>query len=1706
MAHLSLQQAQATVDDIRVTNGGFSPEVQKALPEEALRAFKNLQSIAGGSIVHVAEDLYDADTRFIFELIQNAEDNCYDHAASHGEEPFLHLTLHADHITVDSNEDGFTENDVRAICSIHRSTKKQTGGYIGHKGIGFKSVFKVAYKVSIQSGPFCFCFEHRRGESGLGMITPFNEKPRDLPPGVNTRITLFLTSVSDFDSRASELREIPDTMLLFLRKLQRLTIEILPLQSRISFKRHEDSSKRLVTLTKETNGEQLKRFYHLEKATLSNLPQHYSRPDQREVDLILAFPVNADFSPLIEAQYVYSFLPMRHEGFNFLVQSDFITQANRQGIHHCDRNRAIRDGISSLFLQAVNYFCRHTSLKYEWLQYLPGMHIHDPFWADLREMIFDRLKGSKIIMSRKGALNYPKKLEHLSSQHCDRHGQPLLDDIDPEVYLSQSYRWTRHAENLTELGVASLSSENILDRLVPYLEGSSPKFLDPSLDDDWHTKIAALLLRALKRQASRSLLTERIRKMALVPTSDGSLLSARSSAVYFPDDERENPIPEGLKDIRIVQRSVLENKTRRELLEALGVARCNSNRVVKSILELYNVRHGVTLEKSVSHLRYLFKTLGKGETLDNRIFIKDQMGKQVYRAFVTLGPGIIKDDLYFETQGEYGTKELAQKLRCGFNQQSCPPFEMHIIHSAYIEAVPPGTVSNGRTWEQWLEEVALVRCIPRLKSSWADELSTLCQHLANYHPMTLIGILKTNWSSYQAELTPGVIEALEEMEVPCRNHSKAYLRDTYYPSKEMQQLCSDATLEEIFDEFIDAPANLATDDIDGWEFLASFGVTLEADFWFFWNIFRCLVEKAPLNIQAQAAFFRMYKELSIRFRGASNKLRQIFAEWKGVCIPTRSGETFELAHDSECVWNGHHTLRTKHPLAIHPEYSNDPHVAYLFKDILSVSDADVSTYLEELQWCKDNADVALEDLRAIYDCISQNIQKPEDRALILSKFTERKLVYLLAERAWLAPESCVWADALKIGAQYGISAVYPELESFFRGPLNVQTPTAATYLEQLRRLASDEVVDIGAVKAAIYDLNGLRPGSDELRGLSHIKFLPVAMPNGTVEILKPTDTFFIADRIEYLSAFRDKVPILDFSLEEVRCLHQLLGRIGLEDRYMSTAVLEKTVVGQPSHEHCPSETRELRKKATHIYRCILHYSEEGRETVGQRLRQLQNVLVYESAGFKKSLVLQLNEVTARVQSDTGLVHIEDVSDVLRIYIPRDDSDRQRCYHLDLPQALRRHFGLRDSAASFSFALIFLTPENLIDESLDRHGIVRISPDISQQLESESTDTTISEAHVEEGNVFSGSEESRESGEGIDTPRSSPETTVELPRTIVTHYRTSTPPPRLFSVPPPDRASPDRVPRPFSEHHPYIQLLDKVIRLARPLTLSEALQRPMNTVLGNANTSHELVFGVRSENLLAHDIKIGAAGELFVFELLSSSDLPGFNRGNWRSNIRRHVSVHPDYHDLAPWSGVETADLVYRDTRSTLTTILIDAGYLSHARWCGANPTYYIEVKTTTGECDSAFFMSKSQYRRRGSASSEGDEKGKTERKSASLFEGEMSGLYRWGDCVEAAGETGKSSESQRDAQSSKHYPATGSQTAAGGRRWWAAERRFNEGRFWRPANRVIVYSIRVALSAASRPPTYLPILQYNAPAVFVCDGGAGPQVGPGAVGWTAQRP
>ncbi|KAE8310815.1 hypothetical protein BDV41DRAFT_566266 [Aspergillus transmontanensis] len=1380
-------------------------------------------------------------------VIQNAEDNRYVRAASRNEKPYLYFTLHQEHITVDSNEDGFSENDVRAICSIHRSTKKQTGGYIGHKGIGFRSVFKVAYKVQIQSGPFCFSFEHHKGESGLGMITPRNETPEDLPAGITTRISLFLIQPKDYGARANDLRELPDTILLFLRKLPKLTVEIVDLESRITYQRHEDTSRHVATLIKDTDGNKEEKFYHLEKTILHDLPEQHSRPAQHEAEIILGFPVDVASNPLVEPQYVYSFLPMRHEGLNFLIQSDFITQANRQGIHLCPRNYAIREGIVDLFVQAVHHFCSHPTLKYEWLQYLPGPHIQDRFWADLRDMVFDALKESKILLSCKGVLKYPQDLQRLSPRHCNRDGQPLLDDIDPEAYLSMEYDWSTHTENLGELGVTSLSFKNILDRLDPYLQGS----------------IAFLLTRAITRDHSKSLLTERIKRMALISMSDGRLLSVSSTAIFFPKDDVGNLIPDDLK-LNIVKREVFENPVRRKLIETLGVNFCTPARVVQAILGRYNSARGHTLASSVNHLVYLFKTLGKEEKLDNRVFIMDQMGKPIYHTFREI---------------------MAQRIFLG----GCAAYmkNRETLTLTYISFIPVVMVVLGNSgWKRW---------------RWCA----------------------TYWNRYRDELTTGVINDIELTKVTCRNSAKpTKLESTYFPSIELRRICSEAHVDKTFDRFLDIPSNLTRDDTSEWEFLASFGVRFKPDLPMFDEIFDWLASASAASNPSPTALFKLYKEVSIRFADEDPEDIRDYCFWRSIIyIPVATGETPILACIDDCIWNGNLCLRTKHPLAIHDEYSSDPHMVYLFKTKLGLPDADLHTYLGELRSRKCDLGVPMnDDLHNIYSMIWQSIREPRDHGLIRDMFTEQDLVYLPAERAWLTPASCVWADAQRIGEKYGISTVYPELEDFFRGTLNVQVPTTETYIEQLRILASHDPENVAEIKNAIDKMVALSPRPNDLEGLHEIAFLTVKMPSGSVELLRPTDTFFIADRIEYRSTFQGKVPILDFSLEEVRRLDRLLKSLSLEDRYISRVVQEKTMVEQPSPEPCLSETRAFRRKAKHIYRL-------------QTLQQLRSAVVYESDGFKKVSTLRLNEIAASVQNDTGLVHIDD-----------NRSDRQRCYCLELPNALIRLFGLRDSAAFLTLQLVFASSENMIDHVLDGNGIIRISdePRVSISSDSEDGDETYSLSDLEH----------TENPQENFTPQSTPATVTELSssssstdddmmrRSLYSHYRHGRYSSMANNTVISNHSSPpsERSAEPYTSEQPYIQLLEKVIRLARQVTLSQALRGP-NAAQNNENLTNEPVFRLQGGNQLEHDFKVGAAGELF------------------------RVSVHPEYQDLTPWNGAETADIIYHDSNSALTNTLIDAGYLSNAQWQGARPTYYIEVKTTTGELETSFFMSKGQYRR-----------------------------------------------------------------------------------------------------------------------------------------------
>ena len=65
----------------------------------------------------------------------------------------------------------------------------------------------------------------------------------------------------------------------------------------------------------------------------------------------------------------------------------------------------------------------------------------------------------------------------------------------------------------------------------------------------------------------------------------------------------------------------------------------------------------------------------------------------------------------------------------------------------------------------------------------------------------------------------------------------------------------------------------------------------------------------------------------------------------------------------------------------------------------------------------------------------------------MSEFEDNALIYIPSEDAWYPTSLCLWTDAMAIGGQVGISALYVGLEELSVHKLNVTAPKIENYVE-----------------------------------------------------------------------------------------------------------------------------------------------------------------------------------------------------------------------------------------------------------------------------------------------------------------------------------------------------------------------------------------------------------------------------------------------------------------------------------------------------------------------------------------------------------------------------------------------------------------------------------------------------------------------------------
>ncbi|CAL9225200.1 unnamed protein product [Arabidopsis halleri] len=369
----------------------------------------------GRALQCLSQELYSQDSHFILELVQNADDNKY---PAHVE-PTLTFILQKTGIVVLNNECGFMPENIRALCDVGQSTKKGSGGYIGKKGIGFKSVFRVSDAPEIHSNGFHFKFDISEGQ--IGYILPTVVPPQDIESlssmlsgralhlkdaGWNTCITLPFRSIDSERTTVNHIEpmfsDLHPSLLLFLHRLQCIVYRNV-LEDSLLVMRKEVVSNNIVKVSCGENS--MTWFVASEKLKAANL-----RDDVQTTEISIGFTLDmledGTYRSCMIQEPVFAFLPLRTYGLKFIIQGDFILTSSREDVDEDSPwNQWLLSEFPGLFVDALRSFCSLPSFTQNlgkavssYMQLVPLVGEVHGFFSSLPRSIISRLRTTNCLL------------------------------------------------------------------------------------------------------------------------------------------------------------------------------------------------------------------------------------------------------------------------------------------------------------------------------------------------------------------------------------------------------------------------------------------------------------------------------------------------------------------------------------------------------------------------------------------------------------------------------------------------------------------------------------------------------------------------------------------------------------------------------------------------------------------------------------------------------------------------------------------------------------------------------------------------------------------------------------------------------------------------------------------------------------------------------------------------------------------------------------------------------------------------------------------------------------------------------------------------------------------------------------------------------------------------------------------------------------
>lgn len=178
-------------------------------------------------------------------------------------------------------------------------------------------------------------------------------------------------------------------------------------------------------------------------------------------------------------------------------------------------------------------------------------------------------------------------------------------------------------------------------------------------------------------------------------------------------------------------------------------------------------------------------------------------------------------------------------------------------------------------------------------------------------------------------------------------------------------------------------------------------------------------------------------------------------------------------------------------------------------------------------------------------------------------FENDALVYVPSDDgpSWHKTSQCVWSSAARVLGKVSLNENYSDLEALFVDCIGVKRVDLDMAVAELKEAGDKPSASVLEIRDSIWTVNSLLPTTSthpDPEIIVKSLIFPVKNFRSITERASIATPFFVVDREQLSEAFKAKVKLFDFTLDEVVRLRPFIEWTCLKPRFLSNCVKETT--------------------------------------------------------------------------------------------------------------------------------------------------------------------------------------------------------------------------------------------------------------------------------------------------------------------------------------------------------------------------------------------------------------------------------------------------------------------------------------------------------------------------------------------------------------------